>query len=60
MREKEKDKSFVELADEALDHVAGGKSVILQECVVCGKSYYKIGPDGKPYCYEHYAEKYGK
>lgn len=53
------DKSFEELADEALDNVAGGKSVILRECKICGKSYDETGPDGNYYCSKHYKEKFG-
>lgn len=33
----ENKKTLEELADEALDAVSGGKTVILRECKVCGR-----------------------
>ncbi len=47
-----------ELSDDALDAVSGGKKVIFQDCVVCGRSATKQGPDGKWYCPAHYDEKF--
>lgn len=58
MNDSENKKSFEELADEALENVAGGKIVVVLDCVVCKKSYDKIGPDGKAYCYTHYEQKF--
>lgn len=58
MENSERKKSFEELADEALDGVAGGKTVCVLDCVVCSRSYDKIGPDGKAYCYTHYTERW--
>lgn len=59
MNDNKNEKSFEELADEALDNVAGGKSVILQDCVACRSSATKQGPDGNWYCPNHYEEKFG-
>lgn len=58
MNDSENKKSFEELADEALENVAGGRSVLVQDCVICHKSYYAIGSDGNAYCYTHYKQKY--
>lgn len=56
MNDNENKKSFEALADEALDNVAGGKSVILHDCVACRcSSGTKQGPDGNWYCESHYA-----
>ena len=49
MNNSESKKSFEELADEALDNVTGGKSVMLLECAYCGSTDNRVGPDGKPY-----------
>lgn len=57
------DKSKLEekaLSEDELDTVAGGKTVILRECVCCGVSYDRMGPDGKPYCSKHYRERFGE
>ena len=59
MNNSESKKSFEELADEALDNVTGGKSVMLLECAYCGSTDNRVGPDGKPYCRKHYIEKFG-
>ena len=51
-----------ELANEALENVAGGKLVNELYCVICKKSYDssgRIGPDGKVYCSRHYEEEFG-
>lgn len=55
----ENKKSFEELADEALENVAGGKSVVIHDCVdcICG-SGTKQGPDGNWYCESHYNLKF--
>lgn len=54
MDKNENKKSLEELADEALDAVTGGRSVILKECVVCGHTGATEASNGMCYCKYHY------
>ena len=60
MNNKKNEKSFEELADEALDAVSGGKSVIFYDCVRCHGSAPadNLGPDGNYYCTPCYEAKW--
>ena len=58
MNDSENKKTLEELADEALDAVAGGKTVVFWDCAVCGGSAFTQGPDGKYYCSADYKVKF--
>lgn len=57
-KKEKNEKSMEELPDEALDDVAGGKSVIFWDCAVCRGSASKLGPDGNYYCSYDYKIKF--
>lgn len=59
MNNDKNEKNFEQLADEALDAVAGGKSVIFWDCAACRGSACIQGPDGNYYCSADYSAKFG-